>query len=447
MSSRPVSRWLLPGLLAAAVLAMAAWFVSNTEWVQTEVQRSPTGKAAEDEHYALRRVLEQLGTRVEVREGLVEPPPPNAVLLLESWVWNVLPTQDRGLRDWVERGGQLVLGSWAIPPSTPKAWILPPDEESAGRWIPIQSQARHPSPTRRTPAARPSTSDPGVLRDLVPARMRDCEAAIEPGGVAPAFAEEAASENPNERAYMLCAIGGSLKSIRTRPLWALAIGDDAQVLRVPVGSGSVTVVSEAGLFSNRLLLKGDDALIAVAALQAHPGTLVWIASASNRRGLLAWLWRRASPALLLGAAALALWLWRDGTRFGPLEAAAQPVRRSMIEQISGTAAFLWQRDPRALHRAQLRALDETAQRRLRHYSKLDRPDRALAIARASGLDAAALLQACSFGDAASARALPRALAVLEAARRALLERGAAVRSDAHATAETVPQPGNKNQGA
>jgi hypothetical protein len=143
--------------------------------------------------------------------------------------------------------------------------------------------------------------------------------------------------------------------------------------------------------------------------------------------MLAWLWSRAWIALDLALVALVLWLWRGCARFGPLEATPHAGRRSMIEQIAGTARFLWRHSPRALHQAQLRALDEVATVHLRNYARLDRPDRASAISQATGIEVAAIRQAVNFGDAPSARALPRMLAVLESARRALLERARAPR--------------------
>jgi hypothetical protein len=201
------------------------------------------------------------------------------------------------------------------------------------------------------------------------------------------------------------------------------------LLRVAVGAGSVTAVPGWGLFtfgnnlslfSNSRILSGDNALIAVAALQASPGAEVWFVSGRSGQPLLAWLWTRAPVVLVLGLLALALWLWRASARFLPIEASPPLARRSMSEQISGTATFLWHRSPEALHAAQVRALDEAATLRLRQYARLDRVDRAAAIAAATGIGASALNRALNWAAAQGAHALPRVLTSLETARRRLL---------------------------
>jgi hypothetical protein len=191
-----------------------------------------------------------------------------------------------------------------------------------------------------------------------------------------------------------------------------------------------------GLFDNRALLKGDNALIAVAALQAHAGAQVWLVSGRGSAPLLAWLWSHARTVLLTGALALALWLWRASTRFGPIVAPPPLARRSMGEQIAGTAAFLWRRSPAALHAVQVRALDEAAALRVRGYARLDRVDRASAIAQATGLEAAGLNRALSPAAVKGAHGLARVLALLETARRRLLQTGPASLPGGAATIDT-----------
>ncbi len=202
------------------------------------------------------------------------------------------------------------------------------------------------------------------------------------------------------------------------------------MLRVALEAGTVTVVrgwsfgwpdTQFSLFGNLRILSGDNALIAVAALQARPGAEVWLVSGRGGQPLLAWLWSRARVAVVLGLFALALWLWRASARFGPIEASPPVARRSMSEQIGGTATFLWRRSPEALHAAQVRALDEAAALRVREYARLDRVDRADAIAAATGIGAPALARALNPAAVEGAHALPRVLTTLETARRRLLQ--------------------------
>ena len=104
------------------------------------------------------------------------------------------------------------------------------------------------------------------------------------------------------------------------------------------------------------------------------------------------------------------------------DAAALPGRRSMAEQISGTAQFLRRQGPEALLAAQIRALEAVARNHVRHYEKLGRSERAVAIAQATGLDAQALGLALDKSLARRRVDLPATLESLETARRLLLQR-------------------------
>jgi len=526
------------GIGAIVVLALAAivlWLASSTEWQDLEIPRAPSGRAALDEHYALERLAEGLGTRVVNLERLENLPPPAATLLLGSWSWDTFPERDRALRAWVQQGGNLVLAYWEVPAASGK------DAEGGGAqpeterhdWIPVQQIPLKPkggkgpgaskTPVPGRPPAR-GIEGPIVARKkgrepmrLIPAPP--CHDVREAEGMAPAYgdaqgdaqgdargnapgnarfdapafppaavpgpgvsaapptgapampgalhavADGAAGANGDAKAPLddpdednsdddseaaaaaaraaadadglaqtglptpavptgglrLCSYGLTNSGLATPdPRWGLRDAGGFRVVRIAVGAGTVTVVEDARIFANDTLLFGDNGLIDVAALQLRAGRELWIAAGDGRQPVLAWLWTQAPAVPLAGALLLVLWLWRSLPRFGPREELPGTARRSMVEQISGTARFLWQRSPAALHGAQRRALDEAAARRIRNYARLDLSDRAAAIARATGFEASALLQALAIDRAPDRRSLPRQLAVLEAARRALL---------------------------
>jgi len=402
------------GLLIAAGLAVLFfWIVSKTEWVEDDVPRELIGEAATNDRYVLKRVLQGIGARTVDRDDLSQLPPPGTSLLLETWVWDILPDRNKALRAWVEQGGHLVI----------ETSLLGSRSNDGARWIPIE--VVKPKPAKPPPEARAAKQPAGPSQSLkvLDAADKTCRKVAEPDGIAPAYPDQGATAG-----LSLCTFGGELLSTRERPLWALASEDGTELLRVGLGAGSVTVVrglswlgSEYSLFSNSRILKADNALIAVAALQARAGAEVWLVSGRGGQPLLGWLWGRARIAVELTLCALVLWLWRVSARFGPLEAPPSLARRSMSEQISGTAGFLWHRSPEALHAAQVRALDEAAALRLRQYARLDRIDRAAAIAAATGASASVLAKALNPAAVRSAHALPRVLISLETARRRLLE--------------------------
>jgi len=419
MRSRPWNKRLLPGALAAAVVALGFWVVANTEWVGIDIPRPASGRAAGDPMYALQHILQGIGASTVRRDSLTELPPSGATLVLNAWIWRVFPEQDRALRRWVEQGGHLVIG----------AWLIFGRRDDAADWIPVELARR--VVTQEPPTAEPQPEQPKRAPGAgVPLTKEPCRQLAEPAGVTPAYSGDGAADG-GARSLELCALGPTPLAARQAPLWALEGDGGIELVRVAVGSGSVTVVPAWSIFENRRILQGDDALIAVAALQARPGAKVWLVSGNGEGGILEWLWRRGSIAVELGLLALAIWLWRAGVRFGPMQASSSSARRSMNEQIAGTAIFLWRCSPGALHAAQLRALDEVATLQLRDYARLDRHGRAAAISKSTGLDVAAVTKAVDFGAAPSARALPRMLAVLEMARRSLLERAGAQRAAVH----------------
>jgi hypothetical protein len=470
--------WQRRAVLAMAALALLVLVVlvqRNTEWVDETLPRAYTGKAAESETYALARLLERTGAVAVSRTDLAELPPRDATLLLLDWDWGVLPESDRALRAWVETGGQLVLprasvaslgnGGW-IPVETrvpaprdrrggaraarPVAPAIPPPRTTPAPTLLLRLRDAPCRPVREppdTPIAYTATEKPLVAVDDAagaPAAAGGETAAPSAPAVGDETAPGADAGPAPEPALQLCTFGAMPLASTAPTLWALQSGErDTEILRVALGHGSVTVLPGTDLLQNHDLLRGDDSLIAIAALQAGAGRQVWIVSPGAARGLLAWIWEYGRSAVLAALIALALWLWRASVRFGPAVGPAPATRRSMIEQITGTAEFLWRRSPAALHAAQLRALDEAAARRVRDYAAQDGAARAAAIARTTGYDAGALALAMDGAAATRSGALGARLATLELARRALAARPARLATQSPASKALTPHPGDE----
>jgi hypothetical protein len=193
----------------------------------------------------------------------------------------------------------------------------------------------------------------------------------------------------------------------------------AQVLRVAVGRGSVTVLNTGvTAFYSGPALRCDNALLLAAALQAEPGATVWIYRHERREALLSWLWHRGWLAIVVGLLALAAGLWRSAGRFGPLLAPPPRLRRSISEQVRGLAAYLHREGRDALLVAQQRALHDTATRRLPGYGRMAKSARAVALASATDLPLDDLARALGARDCRRVD-LPQHLHWLETARRRL----------------------------
>jgi len=403
-------KWLAPGVILLLLLAAGAWLASVTEWVEEPGYVSDTGEAAMNPLYAVQALARRLGAEVVKQGSLEHLPPAGATLVLSSQYWNLLPGREHALRAWVEQGGHLVIDSHMLDQDVDE------DEDGNGggddalaRWVPVR-RAKSKPPSEAAPASVPERA-----ADRTGARAgREL-----PGDLCRHFSETGPSAGAG---FRLCGDDIPLP-LELKPgaagLWSADGAKGPEFLRAAVGKGSVTVVSVSpGVFQNRQILRGGNALAWVAMLGLRSGMVLWFVAEEGRAPLLLWLWPRAWVALLLGLLALGAALWRGGRRFGPRQALAPVERRSMAEQIVGTAHFLARSDAQALHRAQLRALGEAAAPRLRHWAKLNGPARARAVAAATGMSASALANAMA-GDARSKARLEADLCYLESAVRRL----------------------------
>jgi len=200
-------------------------------------------------------------------------------------------------------------------------------------------------------------------------------------------------------------------------------------MRVQIGKGFLTLINGTP-FGNRELLEADNAALFVDAARLHRGDHVVFVSEQKRTSLLQLIWLYGAPAVLLAIALVAVALWRNSTRFGPLEASPDPSRRSLAEQIRGTGQFaLRVGGGRALHGAMVRALHEAARQRVGNYEALSRDEQISAIARLASLDADALAETMNFSGRRRSHEFKNAIALLDSARVSVLAHGSAQASE------------------
>jgi hypothetical protein len=278
------------------------------------------------------------------------------------------------------------------------------DEEAGDEESDAESGGAEIAPDDSSPAAAPASAAAAGPR---------CPGVAEAPSAAPAFGAH--------RRFASCLYAQASLRASVAPQWELHGPRGAVVARVPLGRGSVTVASAYMPWHNNALLENDNALLAAATLRLHPGQLLWIVREEARPPLLSFLWSTGVPAVLLGALALAFALWRGAVRFGPRAAVLPTARRSVAEQIRGTADFVAHHGAQALHAAQLRALFDVARPRIHGFDAMILGERAQAIARVAQLDANALARAMNPElNTAFARHPRPALALIESARRRLL---------------------------
>jgi hypothetical protein len=370
-------------LLAAVVVYVAR----NTYWADVPIPTPSKGEAVTNPFYAAQRFAEALGAATSRAHSPVAPSP-RSVIVLSAWHWDLSPQRQAAIKRWVESGGRLVV-----------------DRQLSGDVSEFESWS-------------------GVEWDFNEAAADAYDESHDDDSPFPecSAVEEVAPQSGTS--YSICGLYFSFVKTSRTMQWALRDATGLQAVRVGVGEGSVTVINVVP-FTRRSLFDGDHAALFVAATRLQRGDEVLFLTEDDHPSLLTLLWIYGAPSVALSLVLLALFLWRGAARFGPMLALPEPRRRSMAEQIRGSGYFALRFGEGApLHEAAVRALTEAARRRIPAYSRLSQPERAAALGRATGMDGDAIVSAIDGGGTRRAKALPNTLALLEYARRQLLNPGA-----------------------
>lgn len=407
-------------LIIVAVLAVpVVWIANNTYWGEVDVPTPLKGEAARNPFYAVQKFADALGANSEVDKVLTTPDS-SAVLFVTNWNWGLSTQRRERMKHWVESGGRLVVDRSLISGS-----------DDFEQWSGI-GRLNHAKKKKGKASADDSdeTEDADDAEDadeaeeaagsdeeetvFVPARLQPCRTLDEQ--TAPTGASAT-----TPRRFSVCGVDRvtSLTS-RRKPVWSLRDDSGIQVVRVNIGSGSVTLINGQP-FRYRDLFEGDHGALFVAMTQLKSGDEIHFLSEQEQATLLALTWRYGAPVVLLFLGFVALSLWRGSVRFGPLVAATETARRSLAEQIRGTGQFALRfGGGEALHAAAVRALKEAASRRISGYERLPSEERIVTLARFTGFDSDSLRAAINYTGARRANELRSAIALLEAARRRIL---------------------------
>ncbi|MCD2343025.1 DUF4350 domain-containing protein [Ideonella azotifigens] len=419
----------LPWLLLLAVLLGAgALLVRYTRWEEKRVPLPPQGEAETDRHYQLRHWLAKQGVTLQTPSELGTLPPVTDTLVLTSPLWDVRQSREQDLKRWVEAGGHLVLF-----PNTDEAMLKlnPLGIEETSEWQ-LQREQRKAEAKARAAASghaappeksdededdeddeedtAPATPASGPALPRVPPPPK-CDWTAKDAGAQPFFAELPI--------YQLCRSPSTVFKSRDLPAWGVRDELGWRALRLPLGRGELTLSAWYPNLDNPDLMKHDHAPLLAAMLKLRPGRQVWLMGSASLPTLPSWLWQQAAPVLLLALAALVLSLWRALPRFGPLRRPPPDRRRSLAEQVRGSASFLLQHRAEALHTAQCRALAEAARKLAPSASASSALPDPVTLALATGLSASALGKAIAPAQR-NTRRLAQDLMLLETARRQLI---------------------------
>ncbi len=367
-------------LLLVLVLgsAIGYWFYTNFETERKEIEIGFLGEARYNPTLAAQRYFQSFGLVARSEEGLTVLPSSNATLLIPSARYEMGGGEAARLKRWVEAGGHLVL--------VPSAAF---DEEYQRADLFLD-----PLGIKVKPIDDPET---GGLIDV---------------------------EWPGSNDFMTIKVDAYVRldssAHKTKLLLELSDDDGAYLVRIAVGKGVVTVLSDANFLTNYNLNKYDHAAYLWHVAQWDEKRPVWLVFTDGMPPIHRWLLQHALTALISGSVLLLLWLWATSRRFGPLRAIIPLSRRRLLDHIAASGRFLWRAGQgeqllKGVRRALYRALE------LRHpaWAGLSSQDLYQRLSELSGLSLEQVQGALLYTHHGSEHEFTQAIQTLERIRKSL----------------------------
>lgn len=435
------------GVLLVLGAAGAWWFLSTHERVQIDVDSGYTGLARYNDYRAAELFLDEIGVPAESRFALGELPPPNRVLIVLVDDLQARRGMEERLRDWVARGGHLVL--LASPPAEPRGGRQGEDasEPSAHEEDPLLTMAG--LALVRTEGAPPGVEAPVEAPDGgAPAPPAEAGPEAGPPDAAPRGGEgprslrelfdELTGRRVNRRLVDVGLQPGeppmqaeidwrwTLVDTMTEQQVQAATGAPPQrtfmpVVEVPVGGGWVTAVVEGHFMTNRAIGRYDHArlLQELVVIGATPPKGAVLVVRARSPGLAALIWRRGWAAVISVLALIFTWVWMASRRFGPVllepnGEGARVSRRSIMEHVEAVGEFLWRHGYHELLLSSTRAaLRHKLAARLGGHTELEGDALAQAVAEETGERESKVHQAFYGGGPRDRRAFTEAMRELQ----------------------------------
>jgi hypothetical protein len=275
-------RWLLPAGILALLASGVIWFLSAYERVPAREWVGPTGEARRNPYLAAERFAARMGLAARELRSLPELDSLKAgsVLLVPNRRQALDPRRVREIVSWVEAGGHLIAEAELVG-------VADPLLELVG--------------VQRLPAPVPPKPTPLELE----------------GG-----------------RKLTVSIFGAMT--------LQAAGEEgAKFVSFEHGEGTVSAVTGLQFARNGILGTHDNAEFLWHLLGLTPASELQVYLRPERLSLWGFLKEHAAPVLVAAAALLALWLWRIGPRFGPVQPDAPLARRRLLDHLRASGRYYW----------------------------------------------------------------------------------------------------------
>lgn len=313
MNEQRLVRLIVGGVLSVGALLAVIWFFNNFELAEREVVGGYSQEARRNPFLAAERFLARLGrdaASVSSSDLWRNLPDSDDVLVVFRYVPPAGAERQQLLRDWIEAGGHLIVGA-----------------DSTLRIGKDQDR-----------------KIPGLLAELgVRVHEGESEQIFLPEGgsqvrieIEFADMEQPVGVTMSPRRY--------LEDSEDLATAGVPLADGYGLLQYEVGEGLVTVLADNTFLTNRRIGDDDHALALALLVGVEPVGKVWLVHDVVMPSLLELAWQHGAHALVALLVAVLLWLWKLGTRLGPLQPPALQPRRDISEHLTASATYLWRLD-------------------------------------------------------------------------------------------------------
>ncbi|MGY4531178.1 hypothetical protein ACVW0Y_000281 [Pseudomonas sp. TE3786] len=379
------------GAVIVLLLGLAAVYVlSQLTPYQKEIKLGASPEAAATPYLAAEHFLQARGLSVQRADGLQvlnDLPSPGHTLLLLGSREQMTPRQTERVLAWAAKGGHLLVVAeslWDEQLGKSDDLLLDrlgihqllTEDLDEGSQAEGEKSEGQPSATEQS-ATEQSTSDEEAASSDEDDHYPELTKLYLENEEAPAYVNF-------DTDYHLFDAKNQAQA------WANS-ADSTHMLQLNYGDGLVTVVTDSWIWQNKYIKAYDNAWLLWYLTQDSKVTLLYRADRDN---LLTLLWRNFPEALAALALLIALVLWANGRRQGPLLAPASLARRQLQEHLRGSADFLRRHSgEQTLLQGLQRDIQRQARRRHPGFERLDIATQWQILGRLSRLPSSAISQA------------------------------------------------------
>ncbi|MGD8925663.1 MAG: DUF4350 domain-containing protein [Thioalkalispiraceae bacterium] len=387
---------IIVGIVTLLVAGISTWFFTNYERYEKEVRVGFSGKAAKDPYYAAELFLKKYNMEVKSLSSILklkQMPSSKDILFIPTKRFDIGADRVSELMDWVNEGGHLI----ALARYNRKDDYEATDElfDTLGvrtdhkfDVLPIldlfmekfdeQDKSKKVEHEKEAEDSNPDTADdkPGKQDSKKTKQWRRSVLTVH------------VNDQIEDKQVQFWQSKWMVNEGRYKASWEVQGRNGAQLIEFHIGQGWVTLLSEIDFMTNYRIDKYDHAAFLYTLVHIdNSHRKLWIIQNDDSPSLLAIIFDKYKPAVLVFIVFVLFWIWYASRRFGPVTPDPQPVRRSMSEHIVSTGHFQWRNKNRMeLLNSVQKALHEQIVQTRPLWVRLSEKELATKLAKLAGLE-------------------------------------------------------------